>query len=80
MKSSITLDTYSHVALGLQEADVTRFDDVSTNRYNSDAENERRGVRVVHGAALEKRSRCFSERGFESRPLRHSPNDLTLFP
>jgi hypothetical protein len=29
-----------------------------------------RGVRVVNGAALEKRSRCFSERGFESRPLR----------
>ena len=25
---------------------------------------------MVNGAALEKRSRCFSERGFESRPLR----------
>ena len=31
----------------------------------------RRGVRVVHGAALEKRSSLLAERGFESHPLRH---------
>ena len=31
----------------------------------------RRGVRVVHGAALEKRSPLIAERGFESHPLRH---------
>ena len=30
----------------------------------------RRGVRVVHGAALEKRSPPLAERGFESHPLR----------
>ena len=30
-----------------------------------------RGVRVVHGAALEKRSSLLAERGFESHPLRH---------
>jgi hypothetical protein len=29
-----------------------------------------RGVRVVHGAALEKRSPHLAERGFESHPLR----------
>ena len=31
----------------------------------------RRGVRVVYGAALEKRSPVIPERGFESHPLRH---------
>ncbi len=31
----------------------------------------RRGVRVVDGAALEKRSPLIAERGFESHPLRH---------
>jgi hypothetical protein len=31
-----------------------------------------RGVRVVDGAALEKRSPIISERGFESHPLRQS--------
>ena len=31
----------------------------------------RRGVRVVYGAALEKRSSRLAERGFESHPLRH---------
>ena len=31
----------------------------------------RRGVRVVYGAALEKRSPLVAERGFESHPLRH---------
>ena len=35
----ITLDTYSHVAPGLQEAAATRFDEVFGNRYNT-RENE----------------------------------------
>ena len=35
--------------------------------YNFEA---RRGVRVVDGAALEKRSPRLAERGFESHPLR----------
>ena len=35
----ITLDTYSHVAPGLQEAAATRFDEAFSNRYNR-SENE----------------------------------------
>jgi len=35
----ITLDTYSHVAPGLQEAAATRFDEAFSNRYNK-SENE----------------------------------------
>ena len=35
----ITLDTYSHVAPGLQEAAATRFDEAFGNRYNR-RENE----------------------------------------
>ena len=35
----ITLDTYSHVAPGLQEAAATRFDESFSNRYNK-SENE----------------------------------------
>ena len=31
---AITLDTYSHVAPGLQEAAAKRFDDVLTQRHN----------------------------------------------
>jgi integrase len=30
----ITLDTYSHVAPGLQEAAAQRFDEVLTTKYN----------------------------------------------
>ena len=36
---SITLNTYSHVAPGLQEAAATRFDEAFSNRYNN-SENE----------------------------------------
>jgi hypothetical protein len=32
---SITLDTYSHVAPGLQEATVTRFDGAFISKYNN---------------------------------------------
>ena len=35
----ITLDTYSHVAPGLQEAAARRFDEVFTTKYN-ESENE----------------------------------------
>ena len=35
----ITLDTYSHVAPGLQQAAATRFDEAFNNRYNK-RENE----------------------------------------
>ena len=35
----ITLDTYSHVAPGLQAAAATRFDESFSNRYN-ESENE----------------------------------------
>ena len=38
----------------------------------------RRGVRVVYGAALEKRSPCIAERGFESHPLRHIIKNANL--
>ncbi len=31
---SITLDTYSHVAPGLQEAAAARFDEALTTKYN----------------------------------------------
>ena len=34
----ITLDTYSHVAPGLQEAAVARFDQAFTARYNEHEE------------------------------------------
>jgi len=34
----ITLDTYSHVALGLQEAATARFDQAFTARYNGHEE------------------------------------------
>ncbi|MEA1958799.1 MAG: hypothetical protein U9N44_03875 [Chloroflexota bacterium] len=37
---AVTLDTYSHVAPGLQEAAAKRFDEAFTTGYNSDAENE----------------------------------------
>lgn len=37
---AITLDTYSHVAPGLQEAAAKRFDEAFTNKYNDDAEDE----------------------------------------
>ena len=37
---AVTLDTYSHVAPGLQEAAAKRFDEAFTTRYNGDAENE----------------------------------------
>ncbi|MFA5368051.1 MAG: tyrosine-type recombinase/integrase [Dehalococcoidia bacterium] len=37
---SVTLDTYSHVAPGLQEAAAKRFDEAFTAKYNNDAENE----------------------------------------
>jgi len=33
---AITLDTYSHVAPGLQEAAATRFDDVLSNKAKPD--------------------------------------------
>jgi integrase len=35
----ITLDTYSHIAPGLQEAAAKRFDEAFSNRYNKH-ENE----------------------------------------
>ncbi len=35
----ITLDTYSHVAPGMQEAAANRFDDAFANKYTS-TENE----------------------------------------
>jgi len=72
-----TLDIYSHVTPGLQEAAARRFDEglesplteaqvtevleknggklVSGGGFGVEFE-ARRGVRVVHGAALEKRS------------------------
>ena len=34
---SITLDTYSHVTPGLQEAAAKRFDEAFTNKYNETA-------------------------------------------
>ena len=34
---SITLDTYSHVAPGLQEAAANRFDEALTTKYNETA-------------------------------------------
>jgi len=34
---SITLDTYSHVAPGLQEAAANRFDEAITTKYNKTA-------------------------------------------
>ena len=33
----ITLDTYSHVALRLQQAAATRFDEAFSSRYNESA-------------------------------------------
>ena len=36
---AITLDTYSHVAPGLQEAAATRFDDVLVNKKKLDNAN-----------------------------------------
>jgi integrase len=39
---SVTLDTYSHVAPGLQEAAANRFDEAFTNKYNETA-NETAG-------------------------------------
>ncbi len=49
-----------------------RFDAVLLVRHNDKvAEFEvGRGVRVVHGTALEKRLSIISGRGFESHPLR----------
>jgi hypothetical protein len=44
---AVTLDTYSHIAPGLQATSVARFDDAFTNRYNSDAENELLKVRLA---------------------------------
>ena len=34
---SVTLDIYSHVAPGLQEAAANRFDEAITNKYNKTA-------------------------------------------
>ena len=34
---SVTLDTYSHVAPGLQEAAANRFDEAFTTKYNETA-------------------------------------------
>jgi len=34
---SVTLDTYSHVAPGLQEAAANRFDEAFINKYNETA-------------------------------------------
>ncbi len=86
-----TLDIYSHVLPGLQEATARRFDEGLENALTEAQVAEvleknvgkialgggfevefisRRGVRVVYGAALEKRSPCLVERGFESHPLR----------
>ena len=42
---AITLDTYSHVAPGLQEAAAKRFDEAFSNKYTS-AENE--AVKKLH--------------------------------
>jgi len=36
----ITLDTYSHVAPGLQEATAAQFDKLVSPRYNNTSENE----------------------------------------
>ena len=65
------------MVLGLQEAAATQFDKLVSPKYNNTSENDDlaskkawRGVRVVHGAALEKRSPFVTERGFESHPLR----------
>ncbi len=90
-----TLDIYSHVLPGLQEAAARRFDEGLESALTEAQVAEvlgqnvgkfafgggfsvefeaRRGVRVVYGAALEKRSR-FGERGFESHPLRHKRGD-----
>jgi len=83
---STTLDIYSHLLPGMDEAAARRFeeglqvaaDDISIENVAKLAckggfkvEFEaRRGVRVVYGAALEKRSPLIVERGFESHPLR----------
>ena len=37
----ITLDVYSHVAPGLQEAAAKRFDEVLSSRYNKHIESAR---------------------------------------
>jgi len=42
---TVTLDTYSHVTPGLQEAAAKLFDEAFTSKYNSDAENE--GVKKI---------------------------------
>ena len=48
-------------------------------RYNSTLGGKLgRGVRVVYGAALEKRSPIVSERGFESHPLRGEVLEWTI--
>ena len=39
---SVTLDTYSHVAPGLQQAAAERFDEAFTTKYNATA-NENAG-------------------------------------
>ena len=36
----ITLDTYSHVAPGIQEAAAAQFDKLVSTRYNNTGENE----------------------------------------
>jgi integrase len=36
----ITLDTYSHVAPGLQEAAAAQFDKLVSPKYNNTSENE----------------------------------------
>ncbi len=87
-----TLDIYSHVLPGLQEAAARRFDEGLESALTEAQVAEvlkknvgkvafrggsgvifrlGRGVRVVDGAALEKRSPLIAERGFESHPLRH---------
>jgi len=43
---AITLDTYSHVAAGLQEAAAKRFDEAFTTRYNESADKTVRSLSV----------------------------------
>ncbi len=84
---STTFDIYSHLLPGMDEAAARKFEEglqgapaeVSAENVAKLAQEggfevefeARRGVRVVDGAALEKRSPYLAERGFESHPLRH---------
>ena len=81
---STTLDIYSHVLPGLQEAAARHFDEsfeheVHQKNVGKVAQEggfkvefiSGRGVRAVYGDGLENRCPVLRGRGFESHPLRH---------